>query len=393
VIRAKSAFTSEIDDVVSAVAGIKEQLGGFDWLLENTVGMLTCYSEFVDSDAVKELCRAMPFDVVGTTTICNAVRDSSGNMLLTLLVLTSDDVEFSVGLSEPMSRADEAPLRKAWDEASSKLRERPAMMVTFAPLLIPVSGDFYADSLSNISGGLPNFGMLTVDNNSDYRDAQIIRGGESYRDRLALVLMAGNLSPRFAMASISPEKIFMEKGVVTSSRGNQVRTVNERPVAEYLESLGLKRNEEGSITGVNAFPFVVDYNDGTMPVVRVVFAITEEGYAVCGGDIPNGATLSVGHIDSDEVLSTTTDLITDAIMPPEPDCVLMFSCVGRYFALGYSPMSELERVQKLMEENGIPYQLTYSGGELCPVASDSGTRMKNRNHNDTFIMCLLYSGE
>jgi hypothetical protein len=391
-IKARSAFTEEVDDVEEAIAAIREQLGGFDWLLANTIGLLTCYSDFIGSEASRGICEALPFDVVGGTTLGNAVHGSSGNILLTLLVLSSDDVEFSAGISAPLHGADEAVLKDAWDEAAVKLNGKPAMMATFAPLLVPVSGDFYANSFSNISGNLPNFGMLVVDNNNDYHETRVIFNGESYADRCAIVIMAGNLDVKFMLASISPERIFMDKGVVTSSNGNQVQTVNERPVVEYLESLGLKRNDDGSITGVNAFPFVVDYNDGTTPVVRVIFGITEEGYAICGGDIPNGSTLSVGHIDSDEVLSTTSELISDALESGEPDCILMFSCVGRYFALGYTPMSEMERVQKLMEDTRIPYQLTYSGGELCPVYTSGGECIKNRNHNDTFIMCLLYNG-
>ncbi|MDR1020045.1 MAG: FIST C-terminal domain-containing protein [Synergistaceae bacterium] len=388
-IKALSAFTEEVDDIEQAIVDIEGQIGGYGELQGNTIGLLTCYSEFISSGVVRELCRALPFPVIGATTLGNIVSGSSGRILLTLLILTSDDVEFSTGLSEPLSCADEAPLREAYEGAVSKISGRPSFMLSFAPLLIPVGGDFFADAFSDISGGVPNFGMMPVDNNSDYRDAQVIFDGDAYRDRYAFALVSGNVSPRFFMASISTERVFSQKGVVTSSAGNQVKSLNGRPVIEYLESLGLKRSEDGGIAGVNSFPFVLDYNDGTLPVVRVIFAITPEGYAVCGGDIPEGAILSVGRIDRDEVLSTTTRLVSDVLATEKPDCVLMFSCVGRYFIQGYDPTSEIRRVKELMEKACVPYQFTYSGGELCPVSSNTGERLTNRNHNDTFVMCVL----
>ena len=191
------------------------------------------------------------------------------------------------------------------------------------------------------------------------------------------------------MASISTGRVFSQKGVVTSSAGNQVKSVNGRPVVEYLESLGLKRSEDGSIVGVNSFPFLLDYNDGTRPVVRVIFAITPDGYAVCGGDIPESGTLSVGSIDRDEVLATTTKLVSDVLATEKMECALMFSCVGRYFIQGYDPTCEMRRVQGLMDKTSVPYQFTYSGGELCPVSSNKGEGLTNRNNNETFIMCVL----
>jgi hypothetical protein len=281
-------------------------------------------------------------------------------------------------------------LRLAYEEVTSRISGEAKMMISIAPLHANASGDFYADTFTRISGGIPNFGMITIDNNMDYKEAKVISGGEAYLDRYAFVLIGGNVEPKFAIASISSERVFMEKGIVTESQGNQLRSVNGKPVIEYLENFGLTKNPDGTITAVNVFPFVVDYNDGTAPVARVIFAMTPEGYAVCGGDIPVGATLSVGHIDGDEVLSTTSEILQDVISSYEPDCVLMFSCAGRYFALGYQQTAEIDIVQEIMSKTGTPYMFAYSGGELCPVGSSGDPlALTNRNHNDTFTLCAL----
>ncbi|MDR3332871.1 MAG: FIST C-terminal domain-containing protein, partial [Synergistaceae bacterium] len=132
-----------------------------------------------------------------------------------------------------------------------------------------------------------------------------------------------------------------------------------------------------------------DYNDGTTPVVRAVFANTPEGYAVCGGDIPVGATLSVGTIDMNEIIATATGALKSALAS-KPDCILIFSCVGRYFYMGYEPMREIEEAKGILDPLGLPYQITYSGGEFCPVYSGNKEGQTiNRNHNDTIVICTL----
>jgi hypothetical protein len=307
------------------------------------------------------------------------------------MVLSSDDVSFSVGLTDPIRSEDDSPLRRAYETAAAKLTEKPALMLSYAPLLMNVGGDFFVDSFTEISGGVPNFGMISVDDNNDYHESQIICNGEAYLDRYAFILVQGNIQPRFITASISPEKIFRESGLVTASQGNQLQTINDKPVVEFLQSIGITRNEDGTIIGINSFPLIVDYNDGTTPIVLAVFAHTPEGFAVCGGNIPVGATLSVGSINEEEVLATTEKTLTSALNAGKAQCILMFSCVGRYFSLGYRPMAEIEKVRELLKGTGIPYQFTYSGGELCPVyAKDKGaSAMANRNHNDTFVGCIF----
>jgi hypothetical protein len=255
-IKAYTAYTGEVDDAETAVAEIMEQLGDLSRLSENAVGLLACYSDFVDSGVVKELCAALPFDVIGTTTLGSVVRDSEGRMILSLIVLSGDDAEFVAGVTGPMTAADEAPLAAAYGEASRKLSGKPALMIAFAPLHINASGDFYVDAFSRISGGVPVFGMMTVDNTSDYRNAAVISGGDAYADRCAFLLIGGNVNPEFFIASVPSERVSAEKAVVTGAEGNLVRTINEKPVADYLVRLGLKRNPDGTIIGINSFPFV-----------------------------------------------------------------------------------------------------------------------------------------
>ena len=386
-IKACSAYTDELDDTLAAVSSIKSQIGQ---LKKNTVGIISCYADFVDTGAYKAICDALPFETIGTTTIANMENGSSENILLTLLVLTSDDVSFSVGLTAGLPGEDEAPLASAYKTAAAKLPAKPAMMLSFAPLLMNVSGDFYANAFDKISGGVPNFGTLAVDHYEDYSHAQVLAGGEAYSDRYAFILISGDISPKFFIAGISPEKFFQEKGLVTSSKGNQLQSVNNAPVIDYMLSLGLNKGADGSIVGVNSFPFIVDMKDGAAPVVRATFAITPDGSAVCGGNIPVGSVISVATIESDDILSTTEKTVKEVVSSGKHSLIIMFSCVGRYFSLGFDPTIEMEKIRGILGGSDVPYFFAYSGGEICPVYNQKdGKTTANKNHNDTLVICAI----
>jgi hypothetical protein len=194
------------------------------------------------------------------------------------------------------------------------------------------------------------------------------------------------VDPLFFIGSISAYRVFWEKGTVTASKDNLLSGVNGVSVMDYLKGLGLTTDKDGNIAGINAFPFIMDYNDGTRPVVRVMFAITPDGSAVCGGHVPEGVTLMVGSITAGEVLTTTEAVLKEALASGKDRSWLMFSCVGRFFALGFNTNAEMVKTGSLLGDT--PYHLTYSGTELCPVYGKDGS-LVNRSHNETMVICVI----
>ncbi|GHV86023.1 hypothetical protein AGMMS50230_16310 [Spirochaetia bacterium] len=388
-IRTLSACTAEIDDVEAAVAEINGQLGT-DKLLAHSIGMVSCFADFISSGVIAALAKALPFPIAGTTTIAGASSGGTkrqGELLLFLTVFTSDDTEFVAAVTDSITGEDDRPLRAAWEKTGGQRSDKPAMMLSFAPLILAVSGDFYTEAWTAITGNVPNFGTLSVDHNPDYHEAQTIFNGEAFKDRYVFVLFYGKIKPKFFMGGISEKEAVKEKGLVTASQGNLLQEVNGISVADYLVSLGLTKDDAGNITGINSYPFILDYNDGTSPVVRVMFAVTPDGSAVCGGKIPKGATLTVGYIDAKAVLENTTAIIGRAKAALEENgSMLIFSCVGRFFALGYNTSEEIDKIRSILGDT--PFHLCYSGTELCPVDGENGS-LVNRSHNDTIVICVL----
>ncbi|MDR2865482.1 MAG: FIST C-terminal domain-containing protein [Spirochaetaceae bacterium] len=383
-IKTLRAFTGEIDDINTAVGDILFQLDLDKNIRKYSVGIISCFPDFISSGVISALAEKLPFPLTGATTLAGSSNGIIGEMILILTVLTSDDVEFVTGLTGPIAGEDEKPLIQAWEQAVAGRTDKPALMISFAPLLNNMSGDFFVEAWSSITGNVPNFGTAAIDNNKDYHDSQTIYGGSAYRDCYVFILCYGALEPLFFVGSISKKRVFWERGKVTASKGNLLSGVNGVSVAEYLKGLGLATDEDGKIAGINAFPFILDYNDGTRPVIRVMFSITPDGSAVCGGYVPEGATLMVGAINAEEVLATSEAAMKEALSSGKGRSWLMFSCAGRYFALGFNTTAEMEKAGALFGDT--PFHLAYSGTEFCPVYGTDGS-LTNRSHNDTVVIC------
>ena len=384
-IKALTAHTAEIDDIEGAVAEICGQLDLERNLLRHSAGILTCYPEFIDSGVVKALCDRLPFPVVGATTLATAVRGECGQLILGLMVLTSDDATFGTATTKSLPGDMDGALSDAFADASAALGQAPGMVFSFLPLIYHYAGDQYIASLDRISGGLPHFGTICIGQKTDYSDLYTIYNGEVCRDEMAMLLIGGDIDPTFFVVSVATAKAQEQTAIITSSQGNILKEVNNMPLAQYLETLNLAKDGK-IIEGVNAIPFVIDYNDGTQPVARAMFTITPEGYGVCGGVMPVGLALAIGSMDRDDVITTTAETIEAALATKKNSAMLMFSCIGRNLALGFDTMAEMDCVISHMG-NKVPFLMAYSGGEVGPMAHENG--YYNRFHNNTFVACII----
>jgi hypothetical protein len=384
-IRTLTAFTENIDDPAAAVAEIRSRLEKGEGLLKNSVGIIACHYEFVLSGTVKAICESLSFDVAGTISSVQAVNDARGTLLLTLLVLTSDDVSFKTGITDSLKSEPGKKLEESYRSLSGGVR--PALIFAFAPFMLENSGDEYVNVLSRVSEGAPCFGTLAVDDTSDFRECYMVYNGDHYRDKMSLILCYGDINPKFYVASISEGKLLDKAALITSSEGHILKEVNGKPVVEYFEGLGLAKASETSYA-MTSLPFMLDYGDGTPMVSKVFIGLNEQRHAICAGVMPEGSTLYMGVFDKDDVLFTTGKLIRQAVEKTDhPSVMIAYSCISRSMSLGSDIYGEMDLIQQ--ESAGkLTTLLAYSGGEICPTQINESAAI-NRFHNNAIILCVF----
>ena len=122
-----NAWTLEVDDPEVALAELLEQLDLENNLLANSAGFITCSYDYVETGALKTICEALPFDVVGCTTLTNANNQQTGTMLLCLTVLTADDCQFTTVVTPPLTDGLHAAVETAFGGVTAGLQERPGL--------------------------------------------------------------------------------------------------------------------------------------------------------------------------------------------------------------------------------------------------------------------------
>jgi hypothetical protein len=374
-------MTREIDDTQAAVAEIMEALNLEHNLLKNSVGIITCFSEYKETGALKAICDALPFDCVGATTCLGATGGEIDQIMLAITFLTSDDCDFKTAFI-PITEGYIDSINTSVAELMDKNGRKPSLLLGYLPLLNTISGDLILSAIDKASSSTPVFGTVAVDHTGDYSSAMVIHNGDAEHEAAALCAVYGDVDFQFEVASLDEEKIRKQKAIITESDGNLLIGVNNKTALEYFEGIGLTK--ENLASGVGVIPLVVDHMDGTKPVARAVFALTPEGYAVCGGAMPINATFSIGRIDMNDVLSTTEAALN--ALSRKDGVILGYSCMARYLVQGTSHTAEAEKVSAVAGDT--PYLFACSGGEISPLP-DSDGKLKNFFHNYTTVFCKM----
>jgi hypothetical protein len=378
-----TASTVEIDEIDDAVKEIIAQLP-LESLKKNSVGILYCCMDFIETGVVSALDKALPFSVLGMTTMASSDNSKFGMYNLSLAVLTSDDVLFETVITEPLSPADyREKIAAAYKRACAGLPGDPACILSFMPYTPDISGTDLTASLDAISGGIPIWGGVTVSLDVYNGPCCTILEGRAQEKVLGMILMYGPVNPEFIVASIPEEDIFYEKrAFITSSENCILRTVNDVPALQFFESIGMTVRQDTSAT----MPFTVDYRDGSTPVTLGISSVLEDGSVLCGGPVPQGALIAMCELTREGML-TTTRQSAEKILRLEKNALLMMPCVIRYVTMAPHNDEEMQLISGMLAGQ-TPYALAYCGGEICPVRDGNG-RWRNRFHHYTFTACIL----
>ncbi|MDR2820737.1 MAG: FIST C-terminal domain-containing protein [Desulfovibrio sp.] len=379
-----TAYTEEVDDVESAVDEILRQVD-IAGLSSESVGILFCHREFLDSGVVDGLRARLPFDVIGMTTMAGATAAGHGDFMLNLAVLSGDDVVFRTAVTEPLTagNAREA-MAAAYGAARAQLPGDPAFIISFFPFLNDISSADVLKYLDAACSGIPVWGSVASGMDMSYAGAGIIGDGSFHEKSAVVLLLYGPLEPEFIVASIPDRNISDRGALITESDGCILKKVNDIPLLSYFEDAGIvMRIGQDNTT----LPLMVDYGDGSKPVALAVYALTPENWAVCGGEVPEGAFFFCGEMDKDGIMESAGEAMTQIQKVEGKTCLLMLPCVTRYIMMTPEQDEEIRFVSETLGGRK-PFVFALSGGEICPVRDRNGVR-HNRHHNFTFSACLF----
>ncbi|MDR1655985.1 MAG: FIST C-terminal domain-containing protein [Deltaproteobacteria bacterium] len=366
-IRALIAQTNEIDEIDLAVVSILAQLELGHNLLKNSVGLLFCHFESLVPGLLEALCRSLPFNVTGSgTPMSTSQTNLTGFSLLTLVVLTSDDVYFSLGLSEPLGHDLELTTRELTTRLTNGLNQAPKLGFIFAP---PISKNFHASHLpkffSAALNNCPLFGCLSCDFAPLTVNPKVIFNDQCYENRFSLLLFYGLIKPKFNLINIPEKKALKQRAIISKVNGNRLIEVNGIPILDYLNGMDVTDSLQSLLT----MPLLVTKPDGETKICMLT-GFTSEGHGVCSQDIPLNSTLGLAGFDETDVFRTAKEL-TEELKWEQFDFCLILSCLGRNLSLGLNYMLEFDHFRSSLG-NMLPYVVIYSGGEFCPEINSQG---------------------
>ncbi|MCL2138379.1 MAG: FIST C-terminal domain-containing protein [Treponema sp.] len=384
-LKCASVYTVEVDNPEIAANEIKEQIEKKITLLENSVGIIMCNPEFISTGVLKAVCENLPFDTVGITTSSQAVNDESGELILTIFVMTSDDVQFKTGITESLDDDVDRLIKTAYEGITKGNPEVPKLGLIFPPFGLH-AGDMYVRALGKIIPGTPLFGTCAIDDTAAFSDCETVFNGTNYKSAMSFVMCYGNINPRFIIATLSENNTVSYKAKVTKAEGNCVYEINNDIAIKYFEELGFKEC-------VKYTPFMIDLlkredYDG-VPVIRGHACFTEDGSSIFYGDVDEGSTFTMLRCDPDDILTATSQKLETINSLPNVNGVLLFPCAVRRAALlGVNKhLMELSIAREKISPE-IPFMMGYAGGEICPTSVRDGVPT-NRFHNHSLVILVI----
>ncbi|MCL2232431.1 MAG: FIST C-terminal domain-containing protein [Treponema sp.] len=390
-LKCASLFTYEIDDPETAYGELKAQLDEKLVLLEHSVGIILCHPEFISSGVLKYIGGKLPFDLAGITTSAQAVNGEAAELILTIFVMTSDDVWFKTSLTESLENDIDAAIKSAVNTTILGASELPALALIFPPLMAKEPGDLYMEAMQRAIPHVPIFGPIAVDDTLAFEFSETIYKGESHKAAMPYILCYGNINPRFIVGTFPEDKVMPYKGEVTKSSGHLVSEINNMNPYKYFENIGLVNN--GSLADSFGFvPFAFDQKkrsdyDG-VPVIRAVAFFNTDGTATFRGGIDEGSTFTIMTSEAEDVLAETRKKLEQINKLPNVNGTLIFSCIARrMMTMHVNPLFEPETVRDTLSSE-IPFIMGYAGGEFSPTMIRNGVPT-NRFHNFSLVILVV----
>jgi hypothetical protein len=393
-VKSFSIVIDEVDDAEIALGQLKAQMSGIK-LLKNSVGLASVHPEFISSDVYSAIAKAVPFSLVGMTTISQTADGKTGTFLFSILVLTSDTCQFAHGTSDeiPQQGGDTALLsQKCYNSLRSKLEGEAKLAILYFPFMEQQSIHKYIEAISETNKHVPIFGSISnADMKTILDDQKTVYCENNFDNRFILLLISGDISPEFYIGSVTRESIIMPNiGEITAAKDHLVTEINNENICSFFEKIGFSTGDIRS-QGVLTSVFIIDEKDKDGNIISSAsrsLIMLDNGIGVFGGHIKIGSILSLAAVTKDVVMTTAKEVVDKVKEKHKNKTILMFSCVGRCYSLLDEPKKEYELLNEEFKSSGSHYLASCSCGEICPTTV-SETTVLNGEHNQSLVACVF----
>ena len=394
--RSLQAFTKEVDDIAMAVSQLRE---GIDTslLMSNTCGIVFCGFEPDMEELVQKLKEVFDFPFFGCTGIGVLSTEGYSQSSISLLVLTADDVSFSIGMTRDIEGPDDiCAFADTYNECAAPLCDKAKLIFTYVPWLTNVTFDDIVSLLDKESGQVPVYGGIASDGWT-FDSTYVFTNEGVSQNRGVMMVVSGNVRPIFTIEHSTTLTTNLHK-TVTKAEGTVVYELDGRPVTDFIREMGLITDKTQVILDFLGTPFLASQktSDGDeIDTLRCLGVIDHENHS-CGyiGRIDEGSELNMVLISKEDIEASVKmafDEILEKISQSRDykySSIFCSSCAARYCLLVADKNAE-GRAYKGRLPDGLNVQGVYIYGEFCPAKGKKNGRLYNVLSNETFTILAI----
>lgn len=374
-----------------------------------TAGILIAAIDFEHAAIVHHIRQTYPNVLLIGGTSVGEISSAEGFQedSLTLMLFSSDEVTFGVGVGKEASKDSAASAKRAIAQANRCHKNNPTQTIKLCYVLgdgLSVDAIAMVDGLKEATNNAaPIFGGLNADDWQFEKSYQFISTPdktEILQDAIVTLTISGNLKVSYSIAS--GQRPIGAKGTITQSEGNLVREIDQQPAIDfYTKTLGIEDakiasggNWSGSLAVYPPVERDKQYENGRDIESSTNFYVRSPN----GNDFPDGSIRFYGHIpeqsdiqlvetDTSSLLSAAKEAFQSALSayPGEsPSAALVISCASRLKTLGTRANQEYALTEECFE-NDLPVMGFYALGEISPFTNQTEAHF----HNETFTTLLL----
>lgn len=394
--RSLQAFTKEVDDIALAVSQLRERIDT-SLLMSNTCGIVFCGFEPDMEELVQKLKEVFDFPFFGCTGIGVLSTEGYSQSSISLLVLTADDVSFSIGMTRDIEGPDDiCAFADTYNECVAPLCDKAKLIFTYVPWLTNVTFDDIVSLLDKESGQVPVYGGIASDGWT-FDSTYVFTNEGVSQNRGVMMVVSGNVRPIFTTEHSTTLTTNLHK-TVTKAEGTVVYELDGRPVTDFIREMGLITDKTQVILDFLGTPFLASQktSDGDeIDTLRCLGVIDHENHS-CGyiGRIDEGSELNMVLISKEDIEASVKmafDEILEKISQSGDyaySSIFCSSCAARYCLLVADKNAEGRAYEGRLPE-GLNVQGVYIYGEFCPAKGKKNGRLYNVLSNETFTILAI----